>query len=97
MRIEPKMTASQERQQIIVELRKITELLGLQINIASTSVNPKGVTFEEVVFEDDPNAVPEKEKTCDHQNVTVSSAPQGSVTRCDDCNEVVGLSKNRKK
>lgn len=39
----------------------------------------------------------DEEEDCSHQNVTITSAPQGSVTRCDDCGEVAGKSKNRKK
>ena len=80
-----KMTASEERQLIIGELRKITELLGLQINMVATPENM-------VVAGDDPNAVPEMEETCDHQNTETVRATKGSVTRCLDCGEEAGRS-----
>ena len=75
---------------VLEKLDDIIRLLGLLL----TDHEAKAV---KIAVGDDPNAAPAKEEGCSHQNVTVSSAPQGSVTRCDDCNEVVGLSKNRKK
>jgi hypothetical protein len=39
----------------------------------------------------------EREEGCTHQDVETSDAPQGSLTRCNDCGEVVGRSKHRKK